>query len=846
MATDAILDIENARVDARSLSEFVWKPAGFMVSRRLAPPTNTLQYYIDLFENISIGGEFNSAKIESLTVTTSAAGTNASVVTGGTPSNRTFALTIPRGDTGAKGADGKDGSFTQKAYSTEALMIADKASIPANTSVDVTNDPTSSKNGTYAYNGTTFTKSAYDPTNLAKNYTDSSVKAAFDRMGATFAHAYDPTYLPYVEMGVSRSDKVYFKFGPLGLHLTAPNTGQIATLSWEKLKADLGATGEFKTSPKGMADTLEVFDQSLIYNTSTSKFELVPRFDVKPSIHVDIATFAFGGLVRGLLFDNWLSHRDDLVRQIQFYPGDGHTDSDTPYTEQAISSEPDAKLYLYLKLPSLRLRNPIRTEPRLGWDTIKADILSTSKSTIKTRPIADFIQTSPKGVPDCLKLYDEALIYNVWTYKFSVVDKNFAPDPYIEVVVASVAYGQLQGGLIFDWWMSKRVKRLENRPAGGGGDSSYVKPVSRPAPKYIAHGGVSGPHFFLPFNSITAVRAAGEYGYWGIETDIVETKDGEWVHIHDTFLSVYVNAPGNVKDYTLAELKAFQAGKPSIQYGWDKVQLMELRECLDACVQYNLVPVLEFKSVPTASGINKVVGYIRERMDISNSVLSSFDQSVVTLVRTLHPDAPTSLITIALTQQQLDFAVATGNCYLSSHTSSTQLMLNKAKAAGIDISIWPILQPDIELGKTAGCKYIVTDMGVAYDFKGGVQVLNFKSNADFSNMTSVGVGSVDSKQLTVTASTATYDVPVNRGDVVTASCIARSTGAVTFELYAYNAAGTYLRTYTKRTINKTTDDLYTVAAIAYDADVSKVTVAFVAPSGVSMVLENIRVKKFEV
>lgn len=51
----------------------------------------------------------------------------------------------------------------KKAYTTEALMIADKANIAANSSVDVTNDPTASKNGTYAYDGTVFTKSAYDP-----------------------------------------------------------------------------------------------------------------------------------------------------------------------------------------------------------------------------------------------------------------------------------------------------------------------------------------------------------------------------------------------------------------------------------------------------------------------------------------------------------------------------------------------------------------------------------------------------------------------------------------------------------------------------------------------------------
>lgn len=130
------------------------------------------------------------ATIEQINITTGTAGTNASVVLNGSPKNRRLDLTIPRGDkgiqgekgvkgdkgdkgdTGPKGDKGVDGSYTQKAYNTEALMIADKANIPANTSVDVTNDPTPSKNGTYSYNGTTFTKSIYDPLVQAKSYAD--------------------------------------------------------------------------------------------------------------------------------------------------------------------------------------------------------------------------------------------------------------------------------------------------------------------------------------------------------------------------------------------------------------------------------------------------------------------------------------------------------------------------------------------------------------------------------------------------------------------------------------------------------------------------------------------------
>lgn len=56
---DIVQTIAEARVDARSLSEFVFKPAGFKVARRLAPTVDTLQFYINRFN--SLNGDFSSS-----------------------------------------------------------------------------------------------------------------------------------------------------------------------------------------------------------------------------------------------------------------------------------------------------------------------------------------------------------------------------------------------------------------------------------------------------------------------------------------------------------------------------------------------------------------------------------------------------------------------------------------------------------------------------------------------------------------------------------------------------------------------------------------------------------------
>lgn len=61
-------------------------------------------------------------------------------------------------------------------YATLALATTASAGLPANTVVEVTNDPTTANNGLYLWDGTTLTKSAYDPLMQAKGYTDEQIE----------------------------------------------------------------------------------------------------------------------------------------------------------------------------------------------------------------------------------------------------------------------------------------------------------------------------------------------------------------------------------------------------------------------------------------------------------------------------------------------------------------------------------------------------------------------------------------------------------------------------------------------------------------------------------------------
>ena len=83
------------------------------------------------------GNDGQAATIAVGTTTTGAAGTNASVTNSGTSSAAVFNFTIPRGDTGAAGADGNDGAAA-------TITVGSTTTGAAGTSASVTNSGTSS------------------------------------------------------------------------------------------------------------------------------------------------------------------------------------------------------------------------------------------------------------------------------------------------------------------------------------------------------------------------------------------------------------------------------------------------------------------------------------------------------------------------------------------------------------------------------------------------------------------------------------------------------------------------------------------------------------------------------
>ena len=91
--------------------------------------------------------------------------------------------------------------------------------------------------------------------------------------------------------------------------------------------------------------------------------------------------------------------------------------------------------------------------------------------------------------------------------------------------------------------------------------------------KIFAHRGSKGPH---PENTLASFKEAVRVGSDGIELDVHLTKDGHLVVIHDETVDRTTNGTGEIRNLTLAEIKAMDAGSWfHNKYAGEKIPTLE-------------------------------------------------------------------------------------------------------------------------------------------------------------------------------------------------------------------------------------------------------------------------------
>ncbi|MGM0651862.1 MAG: glycerophosphodiester phosphodiesterase [Bacillota bacterium] len=226
----------------------------------------------------------------------------------------------------------------------------------------------------------------------------------------------------------------------------------------------------------------------------------------------------------------------------------------------------------------------------------------------------------------------------------------------------------------------------------------------------LAHRGASS---LAPENTIIAFDKALEIGADGIEFDVQLSKDSVPVVIHDETLNRTTDGDGNVADFTLAELKALDAGSWFAPL-FSQAQVPTLDEVLSRYCSKNLLLNIELKNAlfPYPGLEEKVLSCITSNSLEDRVIISSFNYESLLRCRKLKPAVRTGMLYIEKLKEPWQKVKELG-CY-SAHPLFFYLqfpdIIEGYKKNNIPLYPWTVNDPEMmESLVTAEIEAIITD-----------------------------------------------------------------------------------------------------------------------------------------
>lgn len=207
--------------------------------------------------------------------------------------------------------------------------------------------------------------------------------------------------------------------------------------------------------------------------------------------------------------------------------------------------------------------------------------------------------------------------------------------------------------------------------------------------KIFAHRGSSGTH---PENTLASFKEAIRLGVDGIELDVQLTKDQNLVVIHDYTLDRTTNGTGKVNEYTLEELKGFDAGsKFSPEFQSERIPTF--REVLELLKNTNIELNVEIKNpVKHETGIEeRMIQEIKEFGLLHKVVVSSFNHDSLKRVIKLVPEIESAILYTKKMDDPWEYATAIGATALHTYEPETDIeMIAEAQEKGFPVRVFTV------------------------------------------------------------------------------------------------------------------------------------------------------------
>ena len=229
--------------------------------------------------------------------------------------------------------------------------------------------------------------------------------------------------------------------------------------------------------------------------------------------------------------------------------------------------------------------------------------------------------------------------------------------------------------------------------------------------RMIAHRGLSG---LERENTYPAFVAAGNRSYFGIETDVHKTADGEFVIIHDETttrvsggkysINVEENGYNAISEIVLPDLDGSTTR--------NDIRIPLLADYIKICKKYEKVCVLELKNAFETEDIEKIVEIIKGENYLENVIFISFVLENCINLRPLVPNNDIQFLTEEkVTDELIDLLVEHKFNLDISYKRLTKEVVDRLHSQGILVNCWTVNEKaDGEALSGMGVDFITTNI----------------------------------------------------------------------------------------------------------------------------------------
>ena len=212
-------------------------------------------------------------------------------------------------------------------------------------------------------------------------------------------------------------------------------------------------------------------------------------------------------------------------------------------------------------------------------------------------------------------------------------------------------------------------------------------------------------------NTIEAFIAAGNRSYFGIETDIVMTKDGKIVVFHDDDLKRLGNDERNIRDVTFDQLQEFDL-KNHLTYLERPKRIVTFREYLKICKHYRKVPVIDVKWGFTETGLDQIMEEIHLENMENDSIIICYTIKNLVYLRSKYPNYPLQFLAgMAANEENFKFAIDNKLDLDIRIDLLTKELIDRFHANNLKVNVWCVDSEEDRLRfEEMGIDYITTNI----------------------------------------------------------------------------------------------------------------------------------------